>query len=187
MNRMVQSSLFPLFKHQLPLASLCQSRLGAHGRFSTQVTEIFRDHVGMSSNRNSVYQLRTFCTGKDLSAKKCVPCNSKDSRPMTKQSANELITQVAGWNLINEGGMLKLNRSWKVKSFMKGLELFKLVADVAEAEGHHPDLHLVGWNNVTIEIWTHAVGGLTENDFILAAKINGLDFHHLLRKKTTAL
>lgn len=119
----------------------------------------------------------------DLSAKKCVPCNSKDIRSMTEQSANELISKVAGWNLVNEGGTLKLNRSWKVKSFTKGLELFKLVADVAEAEGHHPDLHLVGWNNVTIEIWTHSVGGLTENDFIMASKLNDLDLHHLLRKK----
>ena len=100
---------------------------------------------------------------------------------------------------MNENGTLKLNRSWKVKSFTKGLELFKLVGNVAEAEGmyalvaggshccliyemtmfnylleilsflpsrvtvyanagHHPDLHLVGWNNITIEIWTHAVG-----------------------------
>lgn len=121
----------------------------------------------------------------DLSSKKCVACNSKDIRSMTEQSANELIPKVAGWNLVNEGGTLKLNRSWKVKSFTKGLELFKLVADVAEAEGHHPDLHLVGWNNVTIEIWTHSVGGLTENDFILAAKVNNLDLHHLLRKKAS--
>ncbi|KAB1221379.1 putative pterin-4-alpha-carbinolamine dehydratase [Morella rubra] len=122
----------------------------------------------------------------DLSTKKCVPCSSKDMRPMTEQAANDLIPQVAGWNLVNEGGILKLNQSWKVKSFTKGLELFKLVADVAEAEGHHPDLHLVGWNNVTIEIWTHAVGGLTENDFILAAKINGLDIQSLLKRKAAA-
>ena len=104
---------------------------------------------------------------------------------MTEGSANELISKVAGWNLVSDGGTLKLHRTWKVKSFTKGLDFFKLVADVAEAEGHHPDLHLVGWNNVRIEIWTHAVGGLTENDFILAAKINGLDLHHLLRKSIT--
>ncbi|XVE88330.1 hypothetical protein DITRI_Ditri19aG0061100 [Diplodiscus trichospermus] len=121
----------------------------------------------------------------DLSTKKCVPCNSKDLRSMTEESASKLIPKVDGWILVNEGGILKLKRSWKVKSFTKGLELFQLIADIAEAEGHHPDLHLVGWNNVTVEIWTHAVGGLTENDFILAAKINVLDLHHLLRKKVT--
>ncbi|KAL4277745.1 hypothetical protein AHAS_Ahas20G0337900 [Arachis hypogaea] len=68
-------------------------------------------------------------------------------------------------------------------TFTKGLEFFKIVADLAESEGHHPDLHLVGWNNVTIEIWTHAVGGLTENDFILAAKIDKLNVNDLLRRK----
>ncbi|KAE9461993.1 hypothetical protein C3L33_06098, partial [Rhododendron williamsianum] len=121
----------------------------------------------------------------DLSTKKCVPCNSNEMRPMTEQAAHELISQVPEWDLVNEGGRLRLSRSWKVKTFLKGLEFFEAVANVAEAEGHHPDLHLVGWNNVKIEIWTHAVGGLTENDFILAAKINGLKLHDLVRRKAS--
>ncbi|KMS95171.1 hypothetical protein BVRB_011670 isoform B [Beta vulgaris subsp. vulgaris] len=119
----------------------------------------------------------------DLAAKKCVPCNSKDLRSMNEELANELITKVPDWNLVNEGDKLKLTRSWKVKTFTKGLEFFQAIANVAEAEGHHPDLHLVGWNNVTVEIWTHSAGGLTENDFILAAKIDTLDLAHLLRIK----
>lgn len=77
---------------------------------------------------------------------------------MTDGAADSLMPQVAGWNLVKEGGVMKLRQSWKVKSFTKGLEFFKIVADLAENEGHHPDLHLVGWNNVTIEIWTHAIG-----------------------------
>ncbi|KAL6542735.1 Pterin-4-alpha-carbinolamine dehydratase 2, mitochondrial [Orobanche hederae] len=117
----------------------------------------------------------------DLSSKKCVPCESKDLRPMTEDAANILIRRVPEWDLVNEGGSLKLHRSWKVKTFLKGMEFLRLVADLAEAEGHHPDLHLVGWNNIKIDIWTHAVGGLTENDFILAAKISRLDIHNLLR------
>ena len=52
------------------------------------------------------------------------------------------------------------------------LKFFQRVAQIAEEEDHHPDLHLAGYRNVTVEIWTHAVGGLTENDFILAAKID---------------
>ncbi|CAI0452148.1 unnamed protein product [Linum tenue] len=94
----------------------------------------------------------------DLVTKKCVPCNSKDMRPMTEESAAEMMPKVPGWNLVNEDGKLKLNRSWRTKSFTKGLELFQLVGNIAETEGHHPDLHLVGWNDVKIEIWTHAVG-----------------------------
>ncbi|EYU43285.1 hypothetical protein ABFS82_08G132000 [Erythranthe guttata] len=126
--------------------------------------------------------IRAFCTNQDLSIKKCVPCSSKDLKPMTDEAANILIQRVPGWNLVkDDDGTHKLHRSWKVKTFVKGMEFLRLVADVAEAEGHHPDLHLVGWNNVKIDIWTHAVGGLTENDFILAAKISGLNLHHLLR------
>ncbi|KAK3205953.1 hypothetical protein Dsin_019999 [Dipteronia sinensis] len=184
MSRLMHPHLFSLSRPQVPV-SLLRSLCITHGRSNTRVTEIVRNHVGLLSNRNSLYGFRTFCTSEDLSIKKCVPCNAKDLHPMTKESANGLI-QKKGGNLVDEGGILKLNRSWKVKSFTKGLDFFKLVADLAEAEGHHPDLHLVGWNNVKIEIWTHAVGGLTENDFILAAKINRLDLHELLRKKVSA-
>uniref|UniRef100_I1KSL8 4a-hydroxytetrahydrobiopterin dehydratase n=1 Tax=Glycine max TaxID=3847 RepID=I1KSL8_SOYBN len=114
-----------------------------------------------------------------LTDKKCVPCNLKELRPMSEDAAHTLMPQVAEWNLVNEDGVMKLRRSWAVKTFTKGLEFFRIVAVLAENEGHHPDLHLVGWNNVTIEIWTHAV----ENDFILAAKIDKLDVLDLLRRK----
>lgn len=57
---------------------------------------------------------------------------------------------------------------------MAGMRFFNKVAEIAEAEGHHPDLHIAGYRNVTIEIWTHAIDGLSENDFILAAKIDEL-------------
>ncbi|KAL6992303.1 4a-hydroxytetrahydrobiopterin dehydratase [Sarracenia purpurea var. burkii] len=81
-----------------------------------------------------VHENGSLLTMSDLSAKKCVPCNSKDMRPMTEQAANELIRQVPEWNLANEGGTMKLSRSWKVKTFLKGLEFIQAVANVAEAE-----------------------------------------------------
>ncbi|KAG2410349.1 uncharacterized protein HKW66_Vig0010140 [Vigna angularis] len=133
-----------------------------------------------------------------LTDKKCVPCNLKELRPMSEDSAQTLMPQVPEWNLVNDGGVMKLRRSWTVRTFSKGLDFFRIVSVLAESEGvvfcfrfvtdlilkgHHPDLHLVDWNNVTIEIWTHAVGGLTENDFILAAKIDKLDVLDLLRRK----
>ena len=68
----------------------------------------------------------------------------------------------------------RLRREWRVKNFVTALDFFNRVGQIAEAEGHHPDLHLVGYRNVTIELWTHAIGGLSENDFILAAKIDQL-------------
>ncbi|XP_024517140.1 pterin-4-alpha-carbinolamine dehydratase 2, mitochondrial [Selaginella moellendorffii] len=118
----------------------------------------------------------------DLSKKKCVPCDSKNLRPMSEESAKELLHQAPGWTIEQVDGKLELQRSWRTKSFIKGIEFFKLVSDVAEAEGHHPDLHLTGYNNVRINISTHSAGGLTENDFILAAKIGALDASDLFRK-----
>ncbi|XP_022142040.1 uncharacterized protein LOC111012265 [Momordica charantia] len=179
------SPLRLIFKTKVPLASLFHTFLRAHGRPNSRITGICWEHVSLPSGRKTLSGFRMLCTGEDLSAKKCVPCNSNDLRPMTEDAAKHLIQELAEWHLINEDGKLKLNRSLKVKSFLKGMELFKLIAEVAEAEGHHPDLHLVGWNNVTIEIWTHAVGGLTENDFILASKIDKLDVHNLLSRKVS--
>ena len=63
------------------------------------------------------------------------------------------------------------------------MDLLKRLGDVAEAEGHHPDLHITGFNNVKAELSTHAVGGLTTNDFIVAAKINELELSDLLPKR----
>jgi 4a-hydroxytetrahydrobiopterin dehydratase len=68
----------------------------------------------------------------------------------------------------------RLRREWRVKDFATALDFFNRIARVAEAENHHPDLHLTGYRNVAVEIWTHAVGGLTENDFIMAAKLSTL-------------
>ena len=62
-----------------------------------------------------------------------------------------------------------------MENFLAGLAFFEKVGAVAEAEAHHPDLHLVGYKNVAIEIWTHAIDGLSENDFILAAKIDQIE------------
>ncbi|XBI28096.1 hypothetical protein VPH35_052399 [Triticum aestivum] len=145
----------------------------------------------------------------ELSKKSCIPCNSKYLHAMSEDSAKKSLEQVSfsyfvivknliktcaiplidplkqvtGWELKNEGDILKLHRAWKVKNFVKGLEFFQLVAALAEEEGHHPDLHLVSWNNVKIDVWTHSVRGLTDNDFILAAKINELKLEGLLSKK----
>jgi len=92
------------------------------------------------------------------------------------------------WQIIEDDEQrLRLRRTMRTKNFLKGLELFKRVGEVAEAEGHHPDLHLVGWNNVTVELWTHARDGLSENDFILAAKIDNISKDDLLSKKQPEL
>nr|CAB3473803.1 unnamed protein product [Digitaria exilis] len=127
----------------------------------------------------------TSTESQELAKKSCAPCNSKDLHPMSEDSAKKLLEQVNGWELTTEGGLLKLHKEWKLKNFVKGLEFFQLVAAIAEEEGHHPDLHLVGWNNVKVDVWTHSVRGLIDNDFILAAKINGLNLEGILSKRAS--
>jgi 4a-hydroxytetrahydrobiopterin dehydratase len=82
------------------------------------------------------------------------------------------MSAVPQWRLSEDGR--RIRREWRVQDFATALDFFARVGQVAEAEDHHPDLHLTGYRNVALELSTHAVGGLTENDFILAAKIDQL-------------
>ncbi len=107
----------------------------------------------------------------ELAHKRCVPCEGGVEKYTLKQ-AEEQIRNLRGWRLTHDG--LRIRKDWVVKNFISGIDFFHRVAQVAEAEGHHPDLHLEGFRNVWIELWTHAIGGLSENDFILAAKIDAL-------------
>lgn len=105
----------------------------------------------------------------ELVRKKCSPCEG-GIPPIPADEARALLTQLDGWNLAEDG--TRIQRHWTAKNFMAGIDFFNKVAELAEEDGHHPDLHLEGYRNVSIELWTHAIGGLSENDFILAAKIN---------------
>ena len=84
----------------------------------------------------------------------------------------EQLEQLDGWYLTNDAQ--RIRKDWTVKNFVAGMDFFNGVMRVAEEDGHHPDLHIWGYRNVWIELWTHAIGGLSENDFILAAKIDQL-------------
>ncbi|HUY32549.1 MAG TPA: 4a-hydroxytetrahydrobiopterin dehydratase [Pirellulales bacterium] len=103
-----------------------------------------------------------------LARKKCLPCEG-GVPPCAPADAQAQLDNLPGWRLTHEGQ--RVRKDWTVKNFMAGLDFFNRVAQLAEAEGHHPDLHLEGYRKLSIEIWTHAIGGLSENDFILAAKI----------------
>jgi 4a-hydroxytetrahydrobiopterin dehydratase len=104
-----------------------------------------------------------------LVAARCRACEGGVEN-LTPAEANEQYAAISGWQFSADG--TRLRKDWQVENFLAGIEFFERVAELAEAEGHHPDLHLEGYRNVWIELWTHAVGGLTENDFILAAKID---------------
>ena len=110
-------------------------------------------------------------TVEQLKAKKCKPCEG-GVPPLSRQEAERLLRDMPGWELTQDGK--RIRREWTVKHFMAAIDFFNHVAELAEEEGHHPDLHLVGYRNVAIELWTHAIGGLSENDFIVAAKVGQL-------------
>jgi 4a-hydroxytetrahydrobiopterin dehydratase len=90
--------------------------------------------------------------------------------PVSRPEAERLLEKLPGWELTQDGK--RIHRQWVVKDFEAAIDFFIRVSHLAEEEGHHPDLHLVGYRNVTIELWTHAIDGLSENDFITAAKID---------------
>lgn len=115
--------------------------------------------------------MSTTKTTDSLLQKRCVPCEGGVPRLDPNETA-ALLPTVPGWSVVHNGE--RIRKEWIVKNFDAALAFFNEVARVANDEGHHPDLHLVGFRNVAIEIWTHAIGGLSENDFILAAKIDQL-------------
>ena len=110
-------------------------------------------------------------TAEQLVAKKCKPCEGGVD-PFPLAEAEQQLKNLDGWCLSHEGQ--RIRKDWTVKHFMAAMGFFNRVAVVAEEDAHHPDLHVAGYRNVWIELWTHAIGGLSENDFILAAKIDDL-------------
>lgn len=110
-------------------------------------------------------------TQQQLCDRKCVPCEGGVPR-MTVEQAREQLQALPDWELAESPD--RIRRTWVVRNFMAGMAFFEQIAVLAESEGHHPDLHLQGYRNVTVEIWTHAIQGLSLNDFILAARIDQL-------------
>jgi 4a-hydroxytetrahydrobiopterin dehydratase len=108
-------------------------------------------------------------TQDELTRRHCVPCEG-GIPPVSREQAEATVRNLEGWSLDSDGRWI--TRSWTVKDFLAGIDFFNKVAALAEEEDHHPDLHLEGYRKVTIALTTHAAKGLTENDFILAAKIN---------------
>ncbi len=107
-----------------------------------------------------------------LADKTCVPCRGGVQPLKGKDLAaiHQLLSEFAQWNVVNEHHIV---RNYKFPDFLSALAFVNKVGAVAEEQGHHPDI-LLGWGKVEITTWTHAVDGLTESDFILAAKIDRL-------------
>ena len=104
-----------------------------------------------------------------LTKETCAPCEG-NAKPLTHEEIEELMPDVTGWRLEDK----KIRREFIYKNFVQAVDFINRIADVAEYEGHHPDLLLHDYNRVRVELTTHAIKGLSRNDFIVAAKINGI-------------
>ncbi len=112
-----------------------------------------------------------------LSKQKCVPC-SVSIPPMKKEKAEELLKGLDGWELAE--GAKKILKNYRFRDFAEAMEFVNKVGEICEVQGHHSDI-FVSYSRVAITNYTHKIGGLHRNDFVLAAKIDGINFHKPLK------
>lgn len=105
-----------------------------------------------------------------LSQEKCVPCEG-DIDPMGSEEIAAMLGEIEGWQ---QADNKKIWREFRFKNFVQAVDFINRIADVAEYEDHHPDIFLHDYKYVRVELTTHAINGLSRNDFIVAAKINGI-------------
>ena len=106
----------------------------------------------------------------ELAKKRCVPCED-GGEALSREEAGKLLLEIPEWSLIDDAHLLA--RSFHFKNFVQAMAFVNKVAAIAEEEHHHPDI-TVSYNDVGLELSTHSIHGLSENDFILAAKIDEL-------------
>jgi 4a-hydroxytetrahydrobiopterin dehydratase len=107
-----------------------------------------------------------------LSQFKCVACRGGEPT-LTEAEIDQLLPEIPAWTVIEIDGVKRLERVFKLKDFVAALAFTNQIGSIAEAEGHHP-LVITEWGRVTIQWWTHKIRGLHKNDFIMAAKTDGL-------------
>jgi 4a-hydroxytetrahydrobiopterin dehydratase len=105
----------------------------------------------------------------ELSERQCVPCRG-GVPPLKGEEIENLLRQLEGWQVVNEH---HLQKTYRFKDFRESLQFVDRVGALAEEQGHHPDI-CFGWGKADVTIWTHKIDGLTESDFVLAAKVDKL-------------
>lgn len=106
----------------------------------------------------------------ELADKQCIPCRG-GIPPLTTDEIRPLALQLPDWEVVDGH---HLDRSYKFKDFRQALEFTNRVGELAEEQGHHPDIYLA-WGKVGIQLWTHKIDGLSESDFVMAAKVERLN------------
>ncbi|KAF7822426.1 putative pterin-4-alpha-carbinolamine dehydratase, chloroplastic [Senna tora] len=154
---------------------------GARDPFPAELESNFGEKViGSFSTEHKI--LIPNLSALSLSQQDCTPISPLQS-PMSEDDAKKLLKKIVGWRLLHEDGGLKLQCMWKLRDFKCGVELINRICKVTEAAGHFPNLHLEQSNQVKAELWTASIGGLSMNDFIVAAKIDEIKTSDLAPKK----
>ncbi|KAI0509887.1 hypothetical protein KFK09_010487 [Dendrobium nobile] len=117
-----------------------------------------------------------------LAQRSCEPVPSSQL-PLSKEDAEKLLKKVVGWRLVESDEGMKLQCTWRVRNYGCGIELISRIYEALEVSGHYPDLHLEQPNQLTAELWSATIGGLSLNDFIVAAKIDMVKTLDLVPKK----
>lgn len=105
----------------------------------------------------------------ELASKTCEACRS-DTPPMQRDEISQLSPQLPEWEVVADH---HLRRGFRFKNFREALDFVNSVGELAEEQGHHPEIHF-GWGHVELEVWTHKIDGLTQSDFVFAAKVDRL-------------
>jgi len=103
-----------------------------------------------------------------LTNRRCVPCEG-GVKPLDRDGFAPYLEQVSSWTVLDDR---KIERSYAFRDFAEALAFANEVGRIAEDEGHHPDIYLYSWNKLRLTLWTHAIGGLSVNDFIMARRID---------------
>lgn len=105
-----------------------------------------------------------------LKKHKCEPCEG-GVEPLTREEFEVYLPQVPGWSVVEDK---KIEKEWVLKNFVEAMDLVQKIGEIAEEEGHHPDILIHEYKKVRVSLWTHAIGGLSVNDFVVAVKIEEL-------------
>ncbi len=110
----------------------------------------------------------------NLQNKKCIPCED-GAKPLEKAAIDTLMKEIKAWTLLEDPKLgWRIQKNLKFIDFKHALSFINEIGDIAEFEGHHPNLNLHDWNQVTVTFYTHKIKGLSENDFVMAAKVDKL-------------
>lgn len=154
---------------------------GARDPFPAEIESGFAEKVLGNVNTEHKILIPTVAA-LSLSQQECTPISPLQD-PMSKDDAQKLLKKVLGWRLLDEESGLKLQCLWKLRDFKCGVELVNRIYKATESCGHFPNVHLEQPNQVRAELWTASLGGLSLNDFIVAAKIDEIKTSDLVPKK----